>query len=197
MVLDIEKILLDLLGNNGINIYSNDPCSVKIKMAKEEDVEPLAEFIHHHRQSDLKNEGDNEKGVRADLEKKLYDGIGDDMMPPSFYAIIATEEDNRIEHLDSKSSEPKAKERISGAAIITSDWSIKESINYINVEELFAPEESSATTNAMVLVLSAISLNYDLHMHEKNISILKYSKMMKQSESVEENDKEKNTLSSE
>lgn len=197
MVLDIEKILLDLLGNNGINIYSNDPCSVKIKMAKEEDVESLADFIHHHRQSALKNESDNEKGARADIEKKLRDGIGDDMMPPSFYAIIATEEDNRIEHLDSKSTEPKAKQRISGAAIITSDWSIKESINYINVEELFAPEESSATTNALVLALSTISLNYDLHLNEKNISIFKYSKIIKKSESIEENDKEKNTSSSE
>lgn len=200
MSLDVEKMLTDLLGETDTSIYNNELCSVKIKMVKQEDVESLAEFIHHHRQSMVKNEEDIKHESVAEIEKKLRDGIGDETTPQSFYAIIAMEEKNskKEDANDNKSTELKSNRKIKGAAILTTHWDVKESNNCINVEDLLIPEESSScTTNALLLVLSVISLRNGLHLNDKKISILRYNKICRKSESFQNNDEEKKILSSE
>ena len=196
MIMDIEKMLSDLLGVSEMKVYNNE--SVKIKMLRQEDVASLAEFMYHHRQSTVKTKGETTKESVIDIEYKLRDGIGDDEMPPSFFAIIAVEEDNEKEDMGKKSTELKLKQRINGAAILTTDWNINESNAYINVEELFIPRESSATTNALLLVLSAISLSNGIHFNDKHISILKPHETITKSESdsVHTNEEDHKILSS-
>ena len=189
-------MLSDLLGVSEMKVYNNE--SVKIKMLRQEDVASLAEFMYHHRQSTVKTKCETTKESVIDIEYKLRDGIGDDEMPPSFFAIIAVEEDNEKEDMGKKSTELKLKQRINGAAILTTDWNINEPNAYINVEELFIPRESSATTNALLLVLSAISLSNGIHFNDKHISILKPHETITKSESdsVHTNEEDHKILSS-